>query len=102
LEETEISELSSEEMEEVCKTLESSAKKSVLSKLSPSKFSFLDITADIDGSKLIRANIDVELSLLLQFNVYDDQELARANKAVKNAFFAVDEYLKANKCKFKK
>ena len=97
MEDIEVPELSPEETEELCKIAEKSARKYVLSKLPSSKIAVLDVTVDVEGTKPIVVNVDVEISLSSQVKGYDIQKLA--DESVKNAFFAIEEYLRKLACK---
>ena len=97
MEDIEVTALSQDEMEELCKVAEKSARKHVLSKLPSSKISVLDVTVDVEGTKPTVVNVNVEICLSSQVKGYDVQELA--NESLKKAFFAVEEDLRKFACR---
>jgi hypothetical protein len=100
LKEKEIPALSLEETEELCKIAESSARKFVLSGLPPREISDFDVTVDIEGTRPIKVNVEVEIELSQQLEGVDVQMLA--NEAVKHAFLAIEEHLRKIACKSRK
>lgn len=97
MEETEIPSLSLEETEELCKIAESSARRFILSKLPSSKISDLNVTVDLEGTKPVTVNVEVEITLSPQVEGINVQKLA--DEAVRNAFLSIEEHLRKLTCK---
>ena len=97
MKETEIPALSLEETEALCKIAEDSARRFVLSKISSSKIADLNVTVDVEGTKPLTVNVEVEIKLSPQVEGYDVQKVA--DEAVKNAFRSIEEHLRGLSCK---
>lgn len=95
-----IPELTPEQMEELCEIAESAARRQILKKVSLQRITDLDVTVDIEGSKPVTVNVDVEITLSPLMKDYDVQKLA--NEAKDSAFAAVEKYLRELACKPKK
>ena len=96
-EEIGISELTSEQVETLCATAEKAARDHVLSKVPSRKVSVLNITVDTEGLKPVTVNVEVEITLSPLMKNYDVKKLA--NEATKQAFKAVEAYLRELTCK---
>jgi len=97
LEEIGIPELTPEQLEKLCEIGEKAARKYVLSKISSSKISDLNISIETEGSKPVTVNIDVEISLTSLMKDYDVEKLAK--EAAEMAFASIKEYLSEIACK---
>ena len=89
--------LSLEGIEALCRIAEDSARRFVLSKIPSSKIADLDVTVDVEGTKPITVDVEVEITLFPRVEGYDVQKLA--DEAVKNAFLSIEEHLKGIICK---
>jgi len=92
LEEIGIPELTAEQIEELCRIAEKSAREYILSKIPPQRISDLNITVDTEGVKPITVNVDVEIVLSPLMKNYDVEKLA--NEAKNEAFLSIEKYLR--------
>lgn len=97
LEEIGISELTSEQVETLCAIAEKAARDHVLSEVPSRKVSALNITVDTEGLKPVTVNVEVEITLSPLMKSYDVKKLAK--EATKQAFNAVEAYLRELACK---
>ncbi len=97
LEETSISELTPEQMEELCEVAERAAREYILSKLPLNRISDLNITVETEGTRPVTVNVDVEITLSPLLKNCDVGKLA--NEATKRAFTSVERYLRELACK---
>jgi hypothetical protein len=97
LEEIGISELTSEQVEELCEVAEKAARKHILSKIPSNRISTLDITIDTEGTKPITVNVDVGITLSPLMENYDVRRLV--NEATEEAFKSIERYLRGLTCK---
>ncbi|MDH5783018.1 MAG: DUF3194 domain-containing protein [Candidatus Bathyarchaeota archaeon] len=97
MEEIGISELTSDQLETLCAIAEKAARDHVLSKVPSRKVSVLNITVDTEGLKPVTVNVEVEITLSPLMKNYDVKKLA--NEATKQAFNAVEAYLRELTCK---
>ena len=95
-----ISNLTSEQIEEFCTVAEETARKHVLSKISPKKIETLNVTVETEGSKPVTLTIDIDLVLVPSMKDFDAQKLAE--EAVKEAFSSAEEYLRKLTCRSQK
>jgi len=100
LEEIGIPELTSEQMEELCEIAEKATREQILTKVSLRRITDLNVTVDIEGSKPVTVNVDVEITLSPLMKGYNVQRLV--NEAKDHAFAAVEKYLRELTCKSKK
>lgn len=100
MEEMEIPELNSEQIKELCEVAEEAARKYVLSNVSSSKISTLNITIDTQGTKPLNVNVDVEIALSPLMKNYDVKKLTV--EAMNKAFASIEKYLRKLKCKSRK
>lgn len=96
----EISELSTEQVEEVCAIAEETARKYVLSKISQKKIEALNISAEAEGAMPMMLTIDVDVALSPSIKDFDVQTLA--DEAVKEAFLSAETYLRKLTCRSKR
>jgi acid phosphatase class B len=97
LEEIGIPELTSEQVERLCEIGEETARKYILSKVPLRRVSVLNITVDIEGTKPITVNVDVEVTLSPLMKNYDVKKLTA--EATKMAFDSIERYLRELSCK---
>jgi len=97
LEEIGISELTSEQVEELCEVAERAAREYILSKLPLHRVSDLNITVETEGTRPVTVNVDVEISLSPLLKNCDVEKMA--NEATKRAFTSVERYLRELACK---
>jgi len=100
LAETGIPELTLEQVEELCERAELAARKYVLSQVSTSRITDLDVSVDAEGTKPITINVDVNVVLSPIMKDFDVNSLTK--EATKQAFIVIEEYLRELKCKPKK
>ncbi len=100
MEEMGIPELTSEQRVELCEVAEEAARKYILSKVSSRKISTLNITIDVQGTRQINVNLDVEITLSPLAKNYDVKELTV--EATRKAFASVETCLRKFKCKSSK
>jgi len=100
LEEIGIPKLTSTQVNELCEIGENAARDYITSKISPRKISSLDITIEVEGTKPITVDIDIEIVLSPLMRDYDAKALV--NEAKQEAFNAIEEYLRKIACKSKK
>jgi FKBP-type peptidyl-prolyl cis-trans isomerase (trigger factor) len=92
VEELEIPELTTEQIETLCTTAENAARKHVLSRISSKNIEKLNVSVEAEGSKPINLSIDVDLELAPQ--VKDADVKALADEAAKAALRASENYLR--------
>lgn len=96
MEELGISELTSEQVEELCAIAEENAREYVLSKISPRDIDTLNVCAEVEGTKPVKLAIDVDIALSSSMKDCDVQKLA--DEAVKYAFNSAEKYLRELAC----
>jgi len=92
VDEIEIPELTTEQIETLCTTAEDAARKHILAKVSSKMVERLDISVEAEGAKPLNLTVEVELALSPQANDIDAEALA--NEAVKEALAASEKYLR--------
>jgi len=97
LEEIGIPELTPEQLEKLCEIGEKAAREYVVSRVSSRKISALNISIDIEGSKPVTVNIDVEIHLSTLMKDYNVEKLAK--EATEKAFASIKDYLRELSCK---
>lgn len=83
-------------METLCTTAEKAARDYVLSKVPSREVSVLNITVDTEGLRPVTVNVEVEITLSPLMKNFDVKKLA--NEAMKQAFKAVEAYLRGLTC----
>jgi hypothetical protein len=96
LEEIGIPELTSDQRKELCEIAEKSARKYILSKVSSSKISALNITIDAQGTKPLNVDVDIEITLAPPMKDYDVKKLT--HEAREKAFASIETCLRELKC----
>lgn len=97
MEEIGIPELTPEQLEKLCEIAEQAARRHVLSKVSSSKVSELNVSIDAEGTKPVMVNIDVEISLSPILKDYNVEKLVK--EATEKAFASIKDYLSELACK---
>jgi len=100
LEEIGIPELTSKQVEELCKVGEKAARDYIASKIPARRITSLDIVIDVEGVKPITVNADIEIVLSPLMKDYDAKRLV--DEAKQEAFSAIEEYLRKIACKPKR
>jgi hypothetical protein len=95
-----ITELTLEQVEELCERAEQAARDHVLSKVSTSRIAVLDVSVDAEGTKPVTVNVDVTVVLSPLMKDFDVEALTK--EATKRAFAIIEEYLRELKCKSNK
>jgi hypothetical protein len=95
VEELELPELTTEQIETLCSTAENAARKHVLSRVSSKSVKRLNVSVEAEGSKTLNLSIDVDLALSSQVKGVDAKNLA--DEAVKEALRAAENYLRTLK-----
>jgi hypothetical protein len=92
VDELEIPELTTEQIETLCTTAEDAARKHILAKVSSKMVERLDISVEAEGAKPLNLTVEVELALSPQAQNIDADTLA--DEAVKEALEASEKYLR--------
>ena len=95
-----LSDLTPEQVEELCSKAEEAAREYVLSKVPPKRVETLNISVETEGGKPLTLTVDVEIVLSPLMQEYDVQRLA--DEAVKEAFKSAEKYLRELKCRLQK
>jgi hypothetical protein len=92
-----LSELTSEQIEELCLLAEETARKHVCSRIPKKNIETLNITAEAEGTKPMSLAIDIDVSLKRSASEsFDVQRIA--DDAVKEAFKTAENYLREHAC----
>lgn len=100
MEELDIPELTSKQVEELCSVAEEAARKNILSKVPSKKIETLNICAETEGTKPTKLTVDIEVILSPLVEDVDVKELV--DKAVDAAFRTAEKYLRELKCRSQK
>jgi hypothetical protein len=73
VQELELPELTTEQLETLCLTADNAAKKYVLSRVSPKSLERLNVSVEVEGSKPLNLSIDVDLALLVEVKGVDEK-----------------------------
>lgn len=95
-----IPELTLDQVSELCEKGELAARKYVLSQVSTSRIIDLDVIIDAQGTKPVNVKVDVNVVLSPIMKDFDVESLTK--EATKQAFVAVENYLRELKCTSKK
>ena len=95
MEELEIPELTTEQIENLCSTADNAARKHVLSRISSKIVEKLNVIVEAEGSKPLNLSIDVDLALVPQVKGIDAKTLV--DEAAKAALIASENYLRTLK-----
>jgi hypothetical protein len=96
VEELDIPELNSEQIEELCSIAEETARKYVLSHVPLKRIDTLDISAEAEGTKPLKLTVNVDITLVPSMENSDLQKLV--DEAVKEAFTSGEKYLRELRC----
>jgi Protein of unknown function (DUF3194) len=88
-------ELTTEQIEILCQTAETAARKYVLSKVSQKDIDHLDISVEADGSKPVNVTVEINLILASQTKEVDADSLVK--EAVNVAHKSVENFLRRTK-----
>ncbi len=97
MEEIGIPELTPEQVEELCDIAEKAARRYISSKIPFKQISTLDITVDIEGTRPVTVNVDIEFDLLPEMKGYNVKRLA--DEATQQAFASIEKHLRKIACK---
>lgn len=95
--ELETPELTDNQIEELCLIAEKTARQYVLSKVTSKNIESLDISAEAEGTKPLRLEIEVVVTLSPLMNGYNMQKLV--DEAVREAFSSVEKHLRGLACR---
>jgi hypothetical protein len=96
LEDLGIPELTSDQIEELCTIAEEAARKYIHSKLKKKSIEALTVCAEVEGTKPVNLNVDVDIELSPSMESFNVQKLA--DEAVKEAFRVAEKYLRSLAC----
>ena len=91
-----IPDLTSEQIERLCLIAEEAARKHVLSKISKKNIEKLDVCTEVEGTKPVRLEINVDVDLSPTLGDFNVQKLA--NEAVNAGFKSAEKYLRELAC----
>ena len=91
-----IPDLTSEQIERLCLIAEEAARKHVLSKISKKNIEKLDVCTEVEGTKPVRLEINVDVDLSPTLGDFNVQKLA--NEAVNAGFKSAEKYLRKLAC----
>ena len=97
MEENGISELTFEQVAELCERAEQAAREYILSKIPKNRVAALDVTVDTEGIKPLTVNVDV--SVVLSPLIKDFGVVALTKTATERAFAHIEGYLRELTCK---
>ena len=92
MEELNIPELDSQQLEELCSIMEESARKYVLSKIPSKRIEELTIRVETRGTKPVTLTVDVDIALSPLMKNFEVKQLA--DQAVEEAFTVAERYLR--------
>jgi hypothetical protein len=92
--------LTSKQIEEICKLAEETARQHVLSKVASKGIKTLNISVEAEGTNPVTLTVDVDIALSSLLKDFDAQKLV--DEAVKEAFKSAETYLRKVKCRSKK
>lgn len=87
-----IPELTTEQIELLCKTAEDAARKYIFSKVSNKQVDRVDISVEADGLKPVNVTVEIEIALSTQVEGLDIDALAKAS--VEEAHRATENFLR--------
>jgi len=91
-----ISELTSEQIEELCVIADEAARKYVLSQVPSKRVEALNVSVEAEGTKPLTLTVDVDIALSPQMKDFDVQKLVE--EAVKEALKSAEKYLEKLTC----
>lgn len=96
MEELDIPELTSEQIEELCSLTEETARKYVLFKIPSKEIEKLNISTEAEGAKPVTITVEIDIALSPLMKDFKVQKLVE--EAVKEAFKSTEKYLREIKC----
>jgi hypothetical protein len=100
LEEIDIPELTSEQVEELSKAVEEKTREYITARVPRRQIDRLDITVEAEGTKPVMLTISVAIELIKMMKNMDVRKLA--NDAVGNGLNVAQEFLRKLICQFQK
>jgi len=100
VEELDLPELTSEQIEELCSIAEEAARGYALSKVPSKRIEKLNISVEAEGTKPVTLTVEIDIALSPLMKDFDVQKLV--DEAVKEAFTSAKKYLGELKCHSKK
>lgn len=100
MEELGIPELTSEQVEELCKLAEEKARKYVTLRVPQKQIEKLNVTAEVEGAKPLTLAINVDIRLSRRMKNIDVRKLA--DDATKNGLNAAEDFLRGLTCQSQK
>ncbi|MCS7120385.1 MAG: DUF3194 domain-containing protein [Nitrososphaerota archaeon] len=94
-----VSELTQEDLEKISEVAEEAARRAILSKIPANNISDLTVSVDIDKVEDLNIEVEVELTLSPLCKGIDVKRLV--NESTGAAFAAVEKYLRKMGCQFK-
>jgi hypothetical protein len=95
VEELGTTDLTTEQIETLCETAENAARKHILSKVPSKSVEKLDISVEAEGTRPLNITVEIDLALSPKTKNLDADTLV--NEAVKEAFKAIENYLRSIK-----
>ena len=90
-----IPELTTEQIETLCETAETAARKAVLAKVSSKMVDKLDVSVEAEGSKPVNLSVEIDLTLTPEAKGVDAKELVKEATGI--AHQAAEKYLRSLK-----
>jgi len=91
-----IPDLTSEQLKELCAVAEEAARQYVTSKVPGKRIERLDVSAEVQGTRPVSLEVDVDIGLSPTMGDFDAQRLA--DEAVKEGFKLAEKYLRDLAC----
>jgi hypothetical protein len=91
-----IPDLTSEQIEKLCTTVEEAARRYVLAKVPKKNIERLDVSTEVEGTGPTRLEISIDVGLLPTVQNSDLQKII--NEAVKEGFNSAEKYLRELSC----
>ncbi len=92
MQDLELPELSTDQMELLCNTVEEAARNYVFSKVSRKETDRLDVIVEAEGGKPLNLHVEVDLALSANFADVDSKAIVEG--AIKEAFKAGEKFLR--------
>jgi hypothetical protein len=100
VEELDLPELTTEQIEELCSIAEEAAREHVLSKVPSKRIETLNISVEAEGTKPVTLTVEIDIALSPLMKDFDVQKLV--DEAVTEAFTSAKKYLRELECHSKK
>jgi hypothetical protein len=95
-----IPELTTEQIEQLCLTVEKAAREYILSKVPRKRIEELNVSVETEGAKPVRLNVEVDVILSPLMKETHAQKLV--DEAVKEALVSAEKFLRELKCRSSK